>query len=67
MKNNTPSIVLSRTSPRILRETFEQEVPKFLTALSPSKKNCQNSGRAVAEPNTVELDPKLDNVGVNGF
>lgn len=69
MKNNTPSIVLSRTSPKFLERLFEQEVPEIYDGLITIKKIVRIPGdraKVAVESYDDRIDPVGACVGVKG-
>src|SRR5574344_213565 len=69
MKNNTPSIVLSRTSPVFLERLFEQEVPEIFDGLITIKKIVRIPGeraKVAVESYDDRIDPVGACVGVKG-
>lgn len=69
MKNNNPSIVLSRTSPVFLERLFEQEVPEIADGLITIKKIVRLPGeraKVAVESYDDRIDPVGACVGVKG-
>src|SRR5574344_923553 len=69
MKNNTPSIILSRTSPVFLERLFEQEVPEIFDGLITIKKIVRIPGeraKVAVESYDDRIDPVGACVGVKG-
>jgi len=62
MKNNNPSIVLSRTSPVFLERLFEQEVPEIFDGLITIKKIVRIPGER-AKVAVESYDERIDPVG----
>jgi N utilization substance protein A len=62
MKNNTPSIVLSRTSPVFLERLFESEVPEIFDGLITIKKIVRVPGER-AKVAVESYDDRIDPVG----
>jgi N utilization substance protein A len=62
MKNNTPSIVLSRTSPVFLERLFESEVPEIYDGLITIKKIVRVPGER-AKVAVESYDDRIDPVG----
>jgi len=69
MKNNNPSIILSRTSPIFLERLFEQEVPEIFDGLITIKKIVRIPGeraKVAVESYDERIDPVGACVGVKG-
>ena len=69
MKNNTPQIVLSRTSPFFLEKLFEQEVPEVFDGLITIKKIIREPGvraKVAVESYDDRIDPVGACVGLKG-
>ena len=69
MKNNTPQIVLSRTSPFFLEKLFEQEVPEVFDGLITIKKIIREPGvraKVAVESYDDRIDPVGACVGMKG-
>jgi len=69
MKNNTPVITLSRTSPMFLERLFEQEVPEIFDGLITIKKVVRIPGeraKVAVESYDERIDPVGACVGVKG-
>ena len=69
MKNNTPVITLSRTSPLFLERLFEQEVPEIFDGLITIKKVVRMPGeraKIAVESYDDRIDPVGACVGVKG-
>lgn len=62
MKNNTPAIILSRTSPAFLSKLFEQEVPEVFDGLITIKKIVREPGER-AKVAVESYDDRIDPVG----
>ncbi len=62
MKNNTPLIVLSRTSPKFLERLFELEVPEIYDGLITIKKIVRVAGER-AKVAVESYDDRIDPVG----
>jgi len=62
MKNNTPSIILSRTSPVFLERLFELEVPEIFDGLITIKKIVRIPGER-AKVAVESYDERVDPVG----
>jgi N utilization substance protein A len=62
MKNNTPSIVISRTSPVFLERLFEAEVPEIFDGLITIKKIVRVPGER-AKVAVESYDDRIDPVG----
>ncbi len=62
MKNNSPSIVLSRTAPEFLERLFEQEVPEIFDGLITIKKIVRIPGER-AKVAVESYDERIDPVG----
>jgi N utilization substance protein A len=62
MKNNSPLIVLSRTSPAFLEKLFEQEVPEVFDGLITIKKIVRVPGER-AKVAVESYDDRIDPVG----
>ncbi|MCF8331734.1 MAG: transcription termination factor NusA [Bacteroidales bacterium] len=62
MRNNTPSIVLSRTSPAFLERLFEQEVPEVYDGLITIRKIVREPGER-AKIAVESYDERIDPVG----
>jgi N utilization substance protein A len=62
MKNNTPSIVISRTSPIFLERLFESEVPEIYDGLITIKKIVRVPGER-AKVAVESYDDRIDPVG----
>ena len=62
MKNTTPSIILSRTSPAFLSKLFEQEVPEVFEGLITIKKIVREPGER-AKVAVESYDDRIDPVG----
>ena len=62
MKNNTPSIVISRTSPVFLERLFESEVPEIFDGLITIKKIVRVPGER-AKVAVESYDDRIDPVG----
>jgi len=62
MKNNTPVIILSRTSPLFLERLFEQEVPEVFDGLITIKKIVREPGER-AKVAVESYDDRIDPVG----
>lgn len=62
MKNNTPSIILSRTSPVFLERLFESEVPEIYDGLITIKKIVRVPGER-AKVAVESYDDRIDPVG----
>ena len=62
MKNNTPSIVISRTSPVFLERLFESEVPEIYDGLITIKKIVRVPGER-AKVAVESYDDRIDPVG----
>ena len=70
MKNNTPSIILSRTASVFLERLFEQEVPEIFDGLITIKKIVRMPGdraKVAVESYDDRIDPVGACVGVKGF
>lgn len=69
MKNNTPVIILSRTSPTFLERLFEQEVPEIFDGLITIKKIVRVPGeraKIAVESYDDRIDPVGACVGIKG-
>lgn len=69
MKNNSPVIILSRTSPVFLERLFEQEVPEIFDGLITIKKIVRIPGeraKVAVESYDERIDPVGACVGVKG-
>lgn len=69
MNNNTPRIILSRTSPVFLEKLFEQEVPEIFDGLITIKKIVRMPGeraKVAVESYDERIDPVGACVGVKG-
>lgn len=69
MRNNTPVIILSRTSPLFLERLFEQEVPEIFDGLITIKKVVRIPGeraKVAVESYDDRIDPVGACVGVKG-
>jgi len=69
MKNNTPQIILSRTSPVFLEKLFEQEVPEVFDGLITLKKIVREPGvraKVAVESYDDRIDPVGACVGMKG-
>jgi len=69
MRNNTPLITLSRTSPLFLERLFEQEVPEIFDGLITMKKIVRMPGeraKVAVESYDDRIDPVGACVGVKG-
>lgn len=69
MKNNSPVIILSRTSPAFLERLFEQEVPEIFDGLITIKKIVRIPGdraKVAVESYDERIDPVGACVGVKG-
>jgi N utilization substance protein A len=69
MKNNTPQIILSRTSPVFLEKLFEQEVPEVFDGLITIKKVVREPGvraKVAVESYDDRIDPVGACVGMKG-
>jgi N utilization substance protein A len=69
MKNNTPQIILSRTSPVFLEKLFEQEVPEVFDGLITIKKIVREPGvraKVAVESYDDRIDPVGACVGMKG-
>jgi len=69
MKNNTPVITLSRTSPKFLERLFEQDVPEIYYGLITIKKIVRIPGeraKVAVESYDDRIDPVGACVGVKG-
>lgn len=69
MKNNTPQIVLSRSSPVFLEKLFEQEVPEVFDGLITIKKVVREPGvraKVAVESYDDRIDPVGACVGMKG-
>ena len=69
MKNNTPVIILSRTSPAFLERLFEQEVPEIFDGLITIKKIVRVPGeraKIAVESYDDRIDPVGACVGIKG-
>ncbi|MDD2290084.1 MAG: transcription termination factor NusA [Bacteroidales bacterium] len=69
MKNNTPVITLSRTSPKFLERLFEQDVPEIYDGLITIKKIVRIPGeraKVAVESYDDRIDPVGACVGVKG-
>jgi N utilization substance protein A len=69
MKNNNPSIILSRTSPVFLERLFEQEVPEVFDGLITIKKIVREPGersKVAVESYDDRIDPVGACVGMKG-
>jgi N utilization substance protein A len=69
MKNNTPIITLSRTSPKFLERLFEQDVPEIYDGLITIKKIVRIPGeraKVAVESYDDRIDPVGACVGVKG-
>jgi N utilization substance protein A len=62
MKNNSPVIILSRTSPVFLEKLFEQEVPEVFDGLITIKKIVREPGER-AKVAVESYDDRIDPVG----
>jgi len=62
MRNNTPQIILSRTSPSFLERLFEQEVPEVFDGLITIKKIVRVPGER-AKIAVESYDDRIDPVG----
>ncbi len=62
MKNNTPQIILSRTSPVFLERLFEQEVPEIFDGLITIKRVEREPGER-AKVAVESYDDRIDPVG----
>jgi N utilization substance protein A len=62
MRNNTPLIILSRTSPVFLERLFEQEVPEIFDGLITIKKVVRAPGER-AKITVESYDDRIDPVG----
>ncbi len=69
MRNNTPQIILSRTSPIFLERLFENEVPEIFDGLIIIKKIVRSAGeraKVAVESYDERVDPVGACVGVKG-
>ncbi|MFA5444035.1 MAG: transcription termination factor NusA [Bacteroidales bacterium] len=69
MRNNTPVIILSRTSPKFLERLFEQDVPEIYDGLITIKKIVRIPGeraKVAVESYDDRIDPVGACVGVKG-
>ena len=69
MKNNSPVIILSRTSPTFLERLFEQEVPEIFDGLITIKKIVRVPGeraKVAVESYDDRIDPVGACVGIKG-
>ena len=69
MRNNTPVITLSRTSPKFLERLFEQDVPEIYDGLITIKKIVRIPGeraKVAVESYDDRIDPVGACVGVKG-
>jgi N utilization substance protein A len=69
MKNNSPQIILSRTSPVFLEKLFEQEVPEVFDGLITLKKIVREPGvraKVAVESYDDRIDPVGACVGMKG-
>jgi N utilization substance protein A len=69
MRNNSPSIVLSRTAPEFLEKLFEQEVPEVFDGLITIKKIVREPGeraKVAVESYDDRIDPVVACVGMKG-
>lgn len=69
LKNGTPSIILSRTSPVFLQRLFEQEVPEVFDGLITIKKIVREPGersKVAVESYDDRIDPVGACVGMKG-
>jgi N utilization substance protein A len=69
LKNSTPSIILSRTSPVFLQRLFEQEVPEVFDGLITIKKIVREPGersKVAVESYDDRIDPVGACVGMKG-
>lgn len=69
MKNNTPQIILSRSSPVFLAKLFEQEVPEVFDGLITIKKIVREPGvraKVAVESYDDRIDPVGACVGMKG-
>jgi transcription termination/antitermination protein NusA len=69
MKNNTPQIILSRSSPVFLEKLFEQEVPEVFDGLITIKKVVREPGvraKVAVESYDDRIDPVGACVGMKG-
>jgi len=69
LRNNTPIITLSRTSPKFLERLFEQEVPEIFDGLITIKKVVRIPGeraKVAVESYDERIDPVGACVGVKG-
>lgn len=69
MRNNTPYVMLSRTSPKFLERLFEQEVPEIFDGLITIKKIVRIPGeraKVAVESYDDRIDPVGACVGVKG-
>lgn len=62
MKNNTPAIIVSRTSPAFLERLFENEVPEIFDGLITIKKVVREPGER-AKIAVESYDDRIDPVG----
>ncbi len=62
MRNNSPSIILSRTAPEFLEKLFEQEVPEVFDGLITIKKIVREPGER-AKVAVESYDDRVDPVG----
>ncbi|MFX8887300.1 transcription termination/antitermination protein NusA, partial [Acinetobacter baumannii] len=62
MKNNTPVIILSRTSPKFLAKLLEIEVPEIFDGLIAIKKIVREPGER-AKVAVESYDDRIDPVG----
>jgi N utilization substance protein A len=62
MRNNTPTIILSRTAPEFLERLFEQEVPEIYDGLITIKKIVRIPGER-AKVAVESYDERIDPVG----
>ncbi len=69
MNNNSPKIILSRTSPKFLEKLFESEVPEVFEGLITIKKVVRTPGeraKVSVESYDDRIDPVGACVGING-
>lgn len=69
MRNGTPYVILSRTSPKFLQRLFEQEVPEIMDGLITIKKIVRIPGdrsKVAVESYDDRIDPVGACVGVKG-
>jgi transcription termination/antitermination protein NusA len=62
LRNNSPSIILSRTAPEFLEKLFEQEVPEVFDGLITIKKIVREPGER-AKVAVESYDDRIDPVG----